>query len=236
MTSHEFVDADLSGALFREVDLTGARMYGVVLSNADIDGAIDGLRVNGVEVAPLIEAELDRLHPERLALRPTTPDELRTALDVWDELWRPTVARAVALGEEASHTRVNNEWSFVETRRHIIFVVDGWFNAAVLGDPLAFHPIGLPASFIPDDGSFGLDSTAQPSLAEVEEVLAVRTERLREYAATVTQAELDRVPPTNPIWSSAAGRTAINCVRVVFGDGWEHHRFAVRDLSALEAS
>ena len=79
MTSHEFVDADLSGALFREVDLTGARMYGVVLSNADIDGAIDGLRVNGVEVAPLIEAELDRLHPERLALRPTTPDELRTA-------------------------------------------------------------------------------------------------------------------------------------------------------------
>jgi len=46
----EFVDLNMSRALFREVDLSGARMYGVLLTNADIDGDIRGLRVNG-EVA-----------------------------------------------------------------------------------------------------------------------------------------------------------------------------------------
>ena len=59
----EFIDLSMASATFREVDLSGARMHGVLLSNADIDGAIDGMRVNGVEVMPLIEAELDRLHP-----------------------------------------------------------------------------------------------------------------------------------------------------------------------------
>ena len=66
----EFIDLSMASATFRDVDLSGARMHGVLLFNADIDGAIDGLRVNGVEVMPLIEAELDRLHPERLRLRP----------------------------------------------------------------------------------------------------------------------------------------------------------------------
>lgn len=56
----EFVDVDTSHASFREVDLTGARMYGVLLTDADIDGDIRGLWVNGVEVAPLVEGELDR--------------------------------------------------------------------------------------------------------------------------------------------------------------------------------
>jgi hypothetical protein len=79
------------------VDLSGARMRGVLLFNADIDGAIDGLRVNGVEVMPLIEAELDRLHPERLRLRPTTPETMRDAVDVIEGLWQATVRRASTL-------------------------------------------------------------------------------------------------------------------------------------------
>ena len=110
-------------------------MFGVLLTDADLDGDITRLRVNGVEIGPLVEAELDRLHPERAAFRPATPDGLREALRQWDELWRPTVARAVVLGEDALHRRVNAEWSFVETRRHLIFVVDKWLGDAVLGAP-----------------------------------------------------------------------------------------------------
>lgn len=75
----EFVNLDMSRSSFREVDLSGARMYGVLLTDADIDGDIRGLRLNGVDVAPLIEAELDRLHPERTKLRPTSPDGMREA-------------------------------------------------------------------------------------------------------------------------------------------------------------
>lgn len=36
--------------------------------------------VDGIEVMPLIEAELDRLHTERLRLRPTTPETMRDAV------------------------------------------------------------------------------------------------------------------------------------------------------------
>ncbi len=89
----------MSGAVFREVDLAGARMHGVLLMGADIDGAINGLRVNGVEVLPLIEAELDRLHPERVALRPTTPEGAREAWRVVEEFWAATMQRASALDE-----------------------------------------------------------------------------------------------------------------------------------------
>ena len=120
----------MAGATFREVDLSDARMRGVLLLDADIDGAIDGLRVNGVEVMPLIEAELDRLHPERLRLRPATPETMRDAVDVIEELWHATVRRAGALPEEAVYRSVNGEWSLAQTLRHTIFVVDACYGHA----------------------------------------------------------------------------------------------------------
>jgi hypothetical protein len=143
----EFTDLSMASATFREVDLSGARMHGVLLFNADIDGAIDGLRVNGVEVMPLIEAELDRLHPERLRLRPATPEAMRDAVDVIEELWHATVRRASALPEEAAYRSVNGEWSLAQTLRHAIFVVDAWYGHAAALRPNPFHPIGVPASF-----------------------------------------------------------------------------------------
>jgi hypothetical protein len=236
MSAREFVNEDLAGAVFREVDLTGARMFGVLLTNADLDGDIAGLRVNGVEVAPLVEADLDRRHPERAALRPTTVDGLREALVVWDDLWRPTLARAVALGEKVLHARVNDEWSFVETRRHLIFVVDAWFGHAILGDSQPFHPIGLPATFFADGASFGIDPTASPTFVEVEDVLAGRFAALRDFAGAAVQDDLDQIRPHNPApgYPAPADRTALQCLRVIFSDGWKHHRFAVRDLSTLE--
>jgi len=85
-----FDNADLSGAVFREVNLTGVRMLGVVLRGADIDGDITGLRVNGVEVAPLIEAELDRVREPNLAPG-WPPPAPRTAIDclhvIFNEEW-----------------------------------------------------------------------------------------------------------------------------------------------------
>ena len=46
-----FRDADFSRARFRNVDLTDVKMVDAVLLNADLSGLIDGLRVNGIEVA-----------------------------------------------------------------------------------------------------------------------------------------------------------------------------------------
>src|SRR3954452_1041036 len=118
----EFVDIDMSGSLFREVDLSGARMRGVLLWGADLDGAIEGLRINGVEVAPLVEAELDRRHPERTRLRPTTVAEAREAVDVVEAMWAETITAAQAMSPEAVHRSVHDEWSLTQTLRHLIFV------------------------------------------------------------------------------------------------------------------
>ncbi len=233
----ELVDLDMSGARFREVDLSGAHMSGVLLNGADIDGVINGLRVNGVEVAPLVEAELDRQYPERTKLRPTTAAGMREAWSVIESLWASTMERAAKLSEADLRRSVDGEWSFLETLRHLVFVTDAWVGSAIEARPHPFHPIALPASFITDGPSYGIDPDATPT---VEEVLAARTGRMalvRALLNGVTQDDLDRVREPNPAsgWPPPARRTATSCLRVLFNEEWAHHQFAVRDLAVIEA-
>ena len=94
MTGSRFTRVDFTGSTFRAVALHGAVMRDVEVSNTSIDGEIESLVVNGVDVAPLVEAELDRRHPERPLFRATTADEFREAWDVNERLWAETVARA----------------------------------------------------------------------------------------------------------------------------------------------
>ncbi len=232
----EFIDLSMASATFREVDLSGARMRGVLLFDADIDGAIDGLRINGVEVMPLIEAELDRLHPERLRLQPATPETMRDAVDVIEELWQATVRRASALPEEAAYRSVNAEWSLAQTLRHTIFVLDAWYGHAAALRPNPFHPIGVPASFTTNGAEFGIDESAAPTLSEILAVRAERIADLRAYLAEVTQEELDRVRgPNTALGCPPPGeRTAAKCLHVIFNDQWAHVQFANRDLANLE--
>jgi hypothetical protein len=231
----EFVDLSMAGSLFREVDLSGARMRGVLLLGADIDGAIGGLTVNGVEVAPLVEAELDRRHPERVLLRATTPDGLREAWAAVESFWAGTMLRAGALPEEQLHSSVNEEWSFAQTLRHLVFASDAWLGHAVLGQARPFHPIALPPTFIKDADTYGIDRRATPTYAEVVQVRTERLGRVREFLARVDQGELDRTrgPNTEPGWPPPAPRTAIECLHVLLSEEWAHHRFAVRDLALL---
>src|SRR4051794_28576030 len=229
----EFIDIDMSGSLFREVDLSGARMRGVLLWGADLDGAIEGLRVNGVEVAPLVEAELDRRHPERTKLRPTTPDGVREAIETVAGFWAQTLAEVRKRPAADLDRSVNGEWSFVETLRHLIFVTDVWFRNAVKGEADPVHPLGLPAAFITMEG---LDLAARPTLDEVLAIRDARFAELRDYAATVSPAELERERTTSAEqpWPPPQPRTPLSCLRVIFNDEWAHHQFALRDLAILD--
>ncbi|HZN76655.1 MAG TPA: DinB family protein [Micromonosporaceae bacterium] len=238
MTGQEFVDVDWSEALFREVNLTGARMRGVLLFNADIDGAINGLRINGVEVTPLIQAELDRLHPERTKLRPTTVDGMVPAWAVVESFWAATMRRAAALSPADLDRSVDGEWSFAQTLRHLVFVTDAWLGHAVLGERQPFHPLALPPSFIHHGADFGIDSAATPSYEEVVDARAGRMAMVREFLASATQEDLDRVrePNTAPGWPPPEARTATSCLHVLFNEEWAHHQFAIRDLTVIEAA
>jgi hypothetical protein len=91
-----------------------------------------------------VRGELDRLHPERVRLRPRDLAGVRAAMDLVDEMWAPTLARALGLPREKLHERVEGEYSFVETLRHLLFAGDAWLQRMVLGVPDPFHEWGVP--------------------------------------------------------------------------------------------
>jgi hypothetical protein len=61
--------------------------------------------------------------------------------------------------------------------------------------------------------------------------------QLREFGASATQDDLDRVREPNPApgYPPAKARTAVECLHVIFNEEWLHHRFAARDLAIIEA-
>jgi uncharacterized protein YjbI with pentapeptide repeats len=84
---------DLANARLRGVDLSGVVMRGVELFNVDIHGEIENLTINGVDIGPLVNAELDKRYPDRAKMRPTEPAGFREAWDVIERLWGETVER-----------------------------------------------------------------------------------------------------------------------------------------------
>src|SRR4051812_12639559 len=94
LTGAQFRAVDLSRADLRGVDMAGVVMRGVELADVRIDGELKNLVINGVDVAPLVEAELDRRDPDRAKMRPTDPVGFRAAWDIVERLWDGTVARA----------------------------------------------------------------------------------------------------------------------------------------------
>jgi hypothetical protein len=222
--------SDMSGAELRGVDLSNLVITDAWLMDADISGDVRGMTVNGVEIEPLVEAELDRRHPERVALRPTDLAGLRDAMDVVDAMWGPTVERARALPPELLHERVAGEFSFIETLRHLLFAVDAWVIRMVLREPNAYHRWGLP----PDLHADGVHDGG-PELDEVLQVRAERYGRVRRWLAEANEADLDAVNPAPDPDGHPQGDVQVRrCFSVLLREEWWHHRYAVRDLAVLE--
>lgn len=230
-----FVDEDLTDAEFRECDLSRARLVGVVMQDAEIDGMVTNLVVNGVEVMQYVEAELDRRHPVRLLIRSDEPGDLHEASQQLRAGWAATVERVRSMPRDSEHRSVDGEWSMVETLRHLVFVHDSWFRRCVLGITESFTPMGLgpPPVMARADG---LDPSARPGL---EEVLAVRDRQASELEAWLAEVTPERLAQPAPVpddgrWPPyATGRSVQQCLRTVLDEEWAHHRFCVRDLDKL---
>jgi DinB superfamily/Pentapeptide repeats (8 copies) len=234
-----FTGTDLTGAKFRDCDLRQVRIVDSWLIDVQVSGEVGNFVVNDVDVTEFVAAELDRRHPERVQVRAMrTADDYRAMWDTLERLWSDTVARAERLPGPALHQRVEDEWSFVETLRHLVFATDAWAGSAILDDPLPYHRLGLPHSGYPpaDAAALGVDLAARPSLAEVMEVRAGRMALVRGILDGLTDAELERMTsrlptPHHPEEPRSVGR----CLRVVMKEECEHRRYAVRDLAVLEA-
>jgi len=231
--------ADLRGARFTDCDLTGVTIRDGWLVNVDISGYLSNVMINGVDVSDFVSAELDRQHPERVQLREAhDADGARAVWDTIERLWAEAVERAGRLPAAARAEPVDEEWSFEQTLRHLVFITDAWASRTVLDEPMPFHPLGLPQSWYPaaDAAALGIDLTAQPGYAGI---LAAREDRMavmRSIVASLTDDGLGRLCQRSP----APGypdeeRTVIDCISVVMDEEIEHYRFAVRDLAVLEA-
>jgi DinB superfamily/Pentapeptide repeats (8 copies) len=236
----EFVDANLRGARFRRADLSGVVMRAVDVQGADIDAPwlFDGesfLRVNGVDVIPLIEAELNRRFPGRAERGAADPDGLRAAWAALEQTWSATLERVAAMPAGTVDVSVGGEWSFAQTLRHLVMATDAWLGRAILQIEQPFHPIGEPnAEYETDGNDMSVFATVTPSYAEVLEVRAGHVAMVRDFLATVTSDDLAETRK-NP-WAPEYPETILSCLHVILREEWEHHRYAVRDLDTIDAT
>src|SRR6202041_3285513 len=171
-------------------------MRGVQIEDADIDAPFlfDGkssLRVNGVDVVPLVEAERNRRFPGRAERRATDPDGLRAAWAALERTWAATLERVAAMPPGTVDVSADGEWSFAQTLRHLVMATDAWLGRAILGFEQPFHPIGQPnAEYETDGNDMSVFATVTPSYADVLEVRAGHVAMVRDFLATVTSDNL----------------------------------------------
>jgi len=237
LSDSTFNAASLSGVRIRGTDLHNVVMTGVELWNVSIYGEIQNVTVNGVDIGPLVEAELDKRYPDRIKMRPTDPDGFREAWDTVERLWAGTVDRARGFPPDQLHESVDGEWSFIQTLRHLVFATDSWIRRCILGDPSPWDPLGLPWSEMEDTPGVPNDREARPSLDAVLELRRDRMASVRQVVDGLTDESLnaDTKPVEGPGWPPPRSFPVRECLLVILNEEWEHRLFAERDLSILEA-
>ena len=194
-----FHDQDLTGARFERVSLRDARMNGVDLSGAQIRGAL----FNGSQ------------------MRPDDSDGFRGAWAILEQLWKGTIARAMTFPAAALHVNVDDEWSFIQTLRHLNFATAAWVGRMVLGNASPWHPLDLPWDEAPGWDDIPWDREVQP---ELEEVLTVRRERhamVRHFLESLTDDQLaTEVSRSEPGWPRMEHFPLKECLLIVLNEEW----------------
>jgi len=163
--------------------------------------------------------------PRRVA---ADPDAARAYVSDVTTLLEATIVRASSFSEAERHQRVNDEWSTVESFRHIVFVVDVWLGKQIKGEDDPFHPMGLPPHFAPrvPPGS-SIDEDADPSFDEACEAMRGRLATLAAYVDGLGAEDLKREHPSH-------AKTVAGALGVIFDELTFHNGFINRDLDAIE--
>jgi hypothetical protein len=231
MRSKRFVEADFSGAQFRGVNFTDVKIADAWLINVDISGHVAGLSINGVDVTAFVEQQLDERYPVRKLLTATDPEGLRRSWSALEQAAAETVEIARKLPASLLEESVDEEWSFLQTLRHLIFATERWISGPVLAKLEPFHPLGFPNpphEALPP-GMFDLN--ANPTLDEIMIVRQARMDAVKNCLGDISAEQLDR-----EVGSPNGGKTTVRqCLHVVFREEWWHNQYANRDLATLAA-
>ncbi|GIG38748.1 DinB family protein [Cellulomonas phragmiteti] len=229
-----FVRASFKGATLRFSDVSGVTMRGVDVDGLDIDSHdlfFGSLVVNGVDVVPLVDAELNRQFPGRELQKAQTPEGLRDGWVAVQDAWRTTVADTPPALVDA---HVEDEWSLAQTLRHLVLATDAWLGAAILRTPQPFHEIGQMFTGAESTGfDMSIFRTDTPGFDEVLTVRAQRQQMVTDFLASATPELLaeERDDPWGGDWHPSVG----DCVRVILEEEWAHLRYVRRDLALLRA-
>ena len=230
-----FIEQDLRGARFVNTDLSGAVMRAVGLAGVDIDTDLrrTELRVNGIDVVPLVEAELNQRFPGRELRRAADPDGLQAAWAAVERTWAATLDRVAAMPAGTVDVSVDGEWTFAQTLRHLVLATNAWLHGAIQRVEQPFHPIGQPFDEYESDGfDMSIFVADPPSYEDVLDVRAAHVATVRDFLAATTPEQLAE-SRGNP-WAPQHEVSVIACLHVILNEEWEHHRYAVRDLDAIE--
>ena len=229
----------LRGSRFHSCDLAGVVIRGSDVTGLEIDSPwlFEGgnrLLVNGVDVLPFVDAELNRRFPGRELRAAEDVDGLRQAWSWVETAWGATVSRASAMAPGTVDAQIDGEWSLSQTLRHLVMATDTWLGRAVFELAEPYHPAGLPHDD-PDTAAYdsSVFSQTDPTWDEVLAARASRQAMVRDYLATVTDDELS-ASRKNPHAPEHA-ETVRSCLHTILDEEWEHLRYAVRDLDQLGA-
>ena len=229
-----FTRASFKGATMRFSDVSGVTMRSVDVDGLDIDSHdlfFGSLHVNGVDVVPLVDAELNRQFPGRELQKAETPEGLREAWVAVQAAWQETVT---GTAPELVDAHVADEWSLSQTLRHLVLATDAWLRGAILRVEQPFHEIG---QIFTGADRMGFDmSIFRADEPTYDEILAVRAERqqlVTDFLATATP-ELLAEERDNPWGGDDWHPTVGDCVRVILEEEWAHLRYVRRDLAVLE--
>jgi hypothetical protein len=172
--------------------------------------------------------------PERAKMHPDDVDGFKEAWSILLRLWDDTLERARSLPAEALHARVNGEWSFIETLRHLNFASAAWVGRMILGNPSPWHPLDLPWDEAPGWDGIPWDRDVRPPL---DEVLAVRRERQAMVGGVIASLSAEqlasKVSRPEPGWPQLGDVPFEECLLIVLDEEWEHRGYAERDLSQV---
>jgi hypothetical protein len=170
-------------------------------------------------------------------MRPTDAEGFRAAWEILERLWQRTVERARGLPSDLLHERVEDEWSFIETLRHLVFATDAWVCRAILGEASPWDPLDLPHDEMPDEPSVPRDREARPALDQVLALRADRMDRVRRVLAELTDETLAGMtePVTEPGYPEPESFEVRRCLRAVLNEEWQHRMYVERDLDVLRS-
>ena len=228
-----FVNANFKGATLRFSDVRGVTMRSVDVDGLDIDSHdlfFGSLLVNGVDVVPLVDAELNRQFPGRELQKAQTPEGLREGWVAVQSAWQTTVA---GTPPDLVDAHVEDEWSLAQTLRHLILATDAWLRGGILRMHQPFHEIG---QLFGGAEEMGVDTSVfrvdPPAFGEVLAVRAERQQQVTDFLATAT-ADLLAQEREHP-WGDGDWRPSVgDCIRVILEEEWAHLRYIRRDLARL---